>query len=120
VQFFPFGPRFRGGVYVAAGRVDDDLIPDIIVGAGSGGSLVEIHRGAGGGLLNSISPLPPAHRGGVRLATRDLDGDGLIDAVFAAPGGRAGSVRRFAPLSTSAVDFLMENGLDFRGGFQLG
>ena len=119
-QFLPFGPRFRGGVFIAAGRVDGDLVPELIVGAGTGGSLVEIHSGAGGGLLNSVAPLPPAHRGGVRVAAKDFDGDGLIDTVFAAPGGRAGSVRRFAPLSAAAVDFLFESGLDFRGGFQLG
>ncbi len=120
-QFLPLTPKFRGGVFVAAGQIDVDGVPDILVGAGTGGGAkVEIHSGAGGGLLNNLTPLPTAHRGIVRLAAKDFDGDGLIDDVFAAPGGRAGSVRRFSPLSAAAVDFLLETSLDFRGGFYLG
>ncbi|MEY4614072.1 MAG: hypothetical protein RL179_2045, partial [Planctomycetota bacterium] len=36
-EFMAYALTFRGGVYVAAGDFDSDLVPDIITGAGAGG-----------------------------------------------------------------------------------
>ena len=36
-EFMAYALTFRGGVYVAAGDFDNDLVPDIITGAGAGG-----------------------------------------------------------------------------------
>jgi hypothetical protein len=58
----------------------------------------------------------------VRVAAKDTNGDGLIDSVFAGqgPGCTAPLIKRFAPLSATAVDFLMESDPNFRDGFFLG
>lgn len=90
-DFFALEPRFRGGVYVAAGDVDRDGAADVIVGAGEGGgSRVRVFDGRTGGVLADFFAFEETFRGGVRVAAGDVDGDGDGPAevvVGAGPGG---------------------------------
>src|SRR5207253_1004299 len=88
-EFFAFDPAFTGGVYVAAGDVNNDGFADIIVGAdGGGGPNVVVHSGKDGALLLSFFPFDPRFTGGVRVAAGDVDGDGRAEVVCGAgPGG---------------------------------
>ena len=109
-SFFAFDPTFTGGVYVAVGDLDpsNDAAPcvrsEIVVGAGAGGGPhVKVFRNAATGgscpaggpaTIDPASPIasffaaPPAFTGGIRVATGDLNDDGLEDVITGTrPGG---------------------------------
>ncbi len=100
-ELLPYGAGFHGGASVAVGDVNDDAIPDVLVGAGPGGGPhVCAYSGTDGRELFSAFAFEPGFRGGVTIAVGDADGDGRNDiAVGAGPGGGP-RVRVF-----QAVDF---------------
>jgi serralysin len=87
--FYAYDPSFRGGVNVAAGDVDGDGRADVVTGPGSdGGPVVEVFGGATSQSLGGFLMPDPGFRGGVRVATVDVDGDTRAEVVTATgPGG---------------------------------
>jgi hypothetical protein len=118
--FTPFSTAtstFRGGVSLSVGRVNADLTPDIIVGAGvNGRSLVDVWAwttsptyrlrslSANGQGFNAFSG--PSRNAPVNVAGRDTDNDGIIDEIMAAqgPGGTTNSIREFTITNTSPLE----------------
>lgn len=83
---------FQGGANVALGDVDGDNFTDVIIGAGeTGGPRVSVFRGGPGAfadrLLNFYA-YDERFRGGVNVASADIDGDDYADIITGAgPGG---------------------------------
>jgi hypothetical protein len=88
-QFWAFDPRFTGGVYVGAGDVNGDGVPDIICSADQGGGPeVKVFSGKDGSVLKDFFAFAPDFTGGVRVAAGDVNGDGHADIICGAgPGG---------------------------------
>lgn len=88
-EFFAFGESFTGGVFVAVGDTNDDGAEDIIVGPDAGGGPhVRVFDGATGDRLQEFQAYDAAFTGGVRVATGDINGDGVADIITGAgPGG---------------------------------
>src|SRR5262249_17456548 len=85
-QFLAYGAAFRGGVPVAAGAVPEDAAADIITGAGPGGGPhVRVFDGATGQPVRDIVAYDSTFRGGVRVSSIDLTGDGRAE-VMTGPG----------------------------------
>ena len=114
---------FVGGLSVAVGDVNGDGLPDIITGAGAGGSsYIRIYDGKAGA---SNSPLysfraftDASSTAAVRVTARDVDGDGLAE-IFAAQGPNGQNnyqVKRFKALSGALVDSFFATNSDFSGG----
>jgi hypothetical protein len=91
---FPAYPaNFRGGVFVAAGDVNNDGFAEIITGPGAGGppevKVFDAHHNLM--LLNSFFAFARMFTGGVRVGVADFNGDGDVDGadviVGAGPGG---------------------------------
>ena len=93
-----FDPKWRGGVWVAAADVTGKGRAELIVGTDAGGpALVRMFDVAKKRSLGEWSPFPPGFRGGVRVAARDVDGDGVLDIITVpGPGLRDSPLRVFS------------------------
>jgi hypothetical protein len=99
-QFYAYDPAFAGGVFVAFGHAGGQG-PEIITGAGAGGSphvkiidatevsqLQPNSEIADSALAGQFFAYSPFFTGGVTVAAADVNGDGILDAVTGAgPGG---------------------------------
>ena len=120
-DFLAYAPSFRGGVFVAAGDVNGDGIPDVITGPGAGGgSVVRAFSGKDGSLLNAFAAYGPGYEAGVTVAADYWPGVGHAYVVAGTGPGAVAEVRTFdgktgAQISGPAGD-LQPYGAGFRGG----
>jgi hypothetical protein len=94
-SFFAYGGGFTGGVYVAAGDVNNDGRDDIITGAGVGGPThVKVFSGNGLGELASFLAYPGVTNE-VRVGSGDVDSDGFADIITGVGPGAPAHVKAF-------------------------
>jgi hypothetical protein len=116
-SFFAFSPSFMGGVWVAAGDVNGDGKADIIVGADAGGGpQVNVYDGANGKLLDSFFAFSPSFTGGVRVATGDVNGDGISDIIVGAGAGGGPHVKVFDGKNLNVLASFFAFSPSFTGG----
>lgn len=81
-SFMPYEQGFRGGVRVAMGDINGDTIPEIIVTPGAGRAPeVRIYNAFTGQFVKSFFAYDQSFRGGVYVATGDVNGDGAADII---------------------------------------
>src|SRR5207237_8086023 len=94
--FDAYGP-FLGGAYVAAADFNRDRRADILTGAGeTGGPHVRLFDGLTGQLASEFYAYDRNLQCGVRVACRDLNGDGVPDFICAPGPGVPPVVRVFS------------------------
>lgn len=98
-----FEPGFRGGVRMAMGDLTGDGRPEVLAASGEGRTgEIRVFEVRHAGTVTSLVELPAyrtipfgkAYRGGVAIASGDLDGNGRADMVAAMSRGR-GTVHGF-------------------------
>ena len=128
-DFFAFDPNLRDGTYVAGGDINADGFADIVTAAGPGGGpRVQVLSGkaaidAGGVNFGSGSVLAnffagdPNTRDGVRVATKNLDGDINADIVTGAGMSVGSRTQTFLGSSLVAGTFTPNTSFDAFSGF---
>jgi hypothetical protein len=118
--FYPLPATFPGGVFVATGDVNGDGKLDIITGAGPGGGpLVQAFDGTTQAPLLAFYAFSPAFRGGVRVASQDLNGNGFSDIITSAGPTSLSQVVAFDG-QTLAMLLSFDAYPGFRGGVWVG
>ena len=101
---YVFDPRFLGGVNVTTGDVDANGVADIILAADAGATPhVVVVSGGTWEVLASFYAFDRSFKGGLRLATADADGDGVIDIITSTASGPISHVVAFANLGQSVI-----------------
>ncbi|MFC1662930.1 S8 family serine peptidase [Patescibacteria group bacterium] len=114
-QWFAYEENFRGGLTVASGDLDNDGDDEIIVAPRSqGGPDVRIFN-ANGHKLKSIEAYHPSFRGGVDVATGDVDGDGVAE-IITTPISAGGPHVRIFNAQGEVVNEWFAYEENFRGG----
>jgi len=117
-SFFAHDPTFSGGVFVTAGDVTGDGLPEIVCGAGAGGGpQVSIFSGANGVLRNSFFALPSNFAGGVRVGFSAAAGAAQRPAILATAGPGGGpQVSLFDGATVALLDSFFAPFGNFSGG----
>jgi hypothetical protein len=97
-SFYAYDRSFRGGVYVAAGDLNADDLADVITGPGAGGGPhVKVFDGRTGTVLQSFQAYPTfagsPWASGARVASYDVNLDGIDDLIVSPGTGQAPAVR---------------------------
>jgi hypothetical protein len=114
-QFDAYTPDVIVGGYVAAGRFRGRGA-DIVTGPGAGGGPhVKLFEGMRGTLIGELFAYDRNFAGGVRVACRDITGDGVPD-ITTAPGAGMPAVIRAFDGRTRQLRFEFNAYADFLGG----
>jgi serralysin len=108
----PFGDKFKGGIRVATGDVNGDGKEDVVVGMGFKGADVKIFAGNSnlavldGIVLQDFTIMngTKAFKGGVSVATGDLDGDHKADLIIGRNTGKPSQIETFKGTNLAPLD----------------
>jgi hypothetical protein len=114
----PYGHHFHGGLTFALGDVNGDGVPDIIASAAHGHHPVLLFNGTTGSLLASLRPGHQQKVKKVRVATGDVNGDGVADVLVLLVRGHGSVGEAFdgrtdaliGPLTPAAIDQFFGHG----------
>ncbi len=114
-QFFAYDKNFRGGVNVAVGRIIDNHSSEIVTGVGPGAKPYVRVFDVSGSLIFEFLAYGENFRGGVKVSTGDIDGDG-VEEIITGTGNTGGPhVRVFDRFGRVKSQFFAYD-RSFRGG----
>jgi hypothetical protein len=122
-DFAPFEATMKKGLHVALGDVTFDSVPDMIVAPGKGGPPeIRVFNGLNGlpvAALATIAAFDAGFKGGVFVASGDVNADGFKDVVAGAGPGGAPQVRVFSGTNADMLLDFPAFDAGFKGGVQV-
>jgi len=117
-RFTPYGQNV--GVRVAKGDVTGDGVQDFVTAPAGGVSPeVKIYDGNTGNLIRSFMAYDPAFKGGLWLATGDLNNDGVQEIVTGTDAGAIPHVVAFDAATGNAMHSFYAYDVAYRGGVRV-
>lgn len=117
-QFVPYELSYTGGINLAAGDVDNDGQPEVIVSPQGSARLPVRVFDKFGHKKAEFYPYPGVFRGGVNLAVGDANGDDKLD-ILTAPGAGGGPQVKVFTYKGKLVKQFLAYAKNFRGGVNL-
>ncbi|QGJ70240.1 Hypothetical protein PBC10988_19350 [Planctomycetales bacterium 10988] len=123
-EFYAYDPSFLGGVRLAAGDVDGDMMADIITGPGTGGGPhVRVFSGTTGeqleGAATDFYAYDAAFTGGIFVASGDINDDGFDDIITGAGASGGPHVKVFSSDDASVIHEFYAYDPSFTGGVRV-
>lgn len=119
ISFFAFDSNFHGGVNVAAGDLNKDGYDEIICSqATSGQAWIKVYSKNTKKVLANFLAFPSDFKGGINIASGDINGDGKDEIVAGAGYGGGPQVRAFN-LKGEAIFSSYPFDQDFKGGINV-
>jgi len=120
-QVTGFDANLPGGLFVAAGDVNGDGKADIIAGADEGtGPRIRVFDGVTLTQLRLFDAFEPWRLTGVRVASRDLNGDGKAEIITAPGPGGSPEVRIFDGNTGLEITRFLAYAAGYTGGVYVG
>ncbi|MFH1534760.1 MAG: L,D-transpeptidase family protein, partial [Patescibacteria group bacterium] len=118
LDYFPFASDFRGGISVTCGNVDGGAEEEVIFSVQtSDEAWVKVYKtNSEQTVLGMFRAFPESFRGGLNIASGDVDRDGLDEIIVAANTGGGSHVRFFEAYGFPHPDSIFAYEDEFRGG----
>lgn len=121
-SFRAFEAKFVGGVSVAMGDLGGDEIDEVIIGSGPGRKPeIRIFR-RDGSLIKTIQVYSASFKGGVNVATGDVNGDGKDEIITSPVSGAKPEIKTFGYSNNRFVEIypkFLAYSSNFRGGVSI-
>ncbi|MBI2989787.1 MAG: VCBS repeat-containing protein [Candidatus Magasanikbacteria bacterium] len=114
-DWYPFGSAYKGGYSLALGALDSSGLTNFIVGKGKGEAPEVYVYDHSYNLETSWLAFEKQFRGGIYVATGDLDGDGANDIVAGPGQGKEPIIKIFDKAGTLKNSFTAYTALDSPG-----
>jgi hypothetical protein len=120
-DIYPFHPDFAGGVSIATANVDGGMEDELIVAVQSqGSSWVKVLKpDVPRPPLGEFLAFPESFKGGVNVASGDVDNDGFDEVIVSANSGGGPHVRTFEAHGVELRVNFFAYEHNFRGGVQI-
>lgn len=114
-RFYAFGKNYKGGANVTTGDVNGDGLSEIIVATNTGNSPLLRIFNSDGKLIKEFYAFDKNFKGGVNIATADVDADGFFEIIVGAGVGGGPHVRVYNHKGELEKQFFAYD-KNFRGG----